>query len=463
MAALRFAIRALTQPGARKAEDVHEAYGVSRRQKSLQIDRIYKTIIIKMKRIVLSALLATALIRSNAAPIVDTVSIGASYANQVWYSLENDEQGNAPKNNWDIAFDATGFGSSIMINSVTGTMVWKYPNADTAGWATIDTTGISTWEAHWNSDTSWSGGAIGNYPDPNDQTNLDWGVYNQTTHIVTGDSLYIVQLANGGYKKLWVISLASGVYTFKYANLDGSNEQTQTLDKTGYTDKNFGYFSIQGDSALDREPVSADWDLVFTQHTAFIPTAYTVTGVLGNTGVELVKCSNLTDKATFTDWQSQTFKTEINVIGYNWKSFNGTGYDIKDSTVYFVKPLSGDIWKIIFTGFSGSGAGSYMFSKEKLHSATSVEAITGTKTTVALYPNPASNQAVNVVYSISASVPSASIIVNDITGKTVFTADADNNAGFHQYQIPAQTLRSGIYIVTVKTANTLTQQKLVVQ
>lgn len=417
-----------------------------------------------MKKLILSALLASAYVNAMAAPIVDTVSIGASYANQVWYSLENDDQGSAAKNNWDIAFDVTGFGSSVMINSVTGTMLWKYPSADTSGWATIDTTGIDTWEAHWNSDTSWARGAIGNYADPANQYNLDWGVYNMATHVVTGDSIYIIKLANGDYKKLWIESLASNVYSFRYANLDGSNPQTQTLDKTTYTGKNFGYYSLQNDAALDREPVSADWDLLFTQHTAFVPTAYTVTGVLGNTGVELVKCSNIPNKTTFADWQSQTFGTAINIIGYNWKTFNGTGYDMKDSLLYFVKPVNGDIWKIIFTGFGGSATGSYMFSKEKLHTAVSVETVNGkANISSSIYPNPAKDQSVNIIYNFTANTASANMLVQDITGKTVWTAPLRNQTGMHQYQLPAQTLRPGMYIVTITAGTSTTQQKLIIQ
>jgi hypothetical protein len=61
-----------------------------------------------MKKTILASLLAAGFINANAQAVTDTVAVGASYANHVWYSLANDEQGNAPKNNWDIAFDAGG-------------------------------------------------------------------------------------------------------------------------------------------------------------------------------------------------------------------------------------------------------------------------------------------------------------------------------------------------------------------
>src|SRR5262245_18365700 len=91
-----------------------------------------------MKKTLLAFLLAPCGLSASAQVITDTVATGPSYAQQVWYSLQNDQQGNAPKNNWDIAFDASCFGSTIMINSITGTTLWNYPKVDTSGWGSID-------------------------------------------------------------------------------------------------------------------------------------------------------------------------------------------------------------------------------------------------------------------------------------------------------------------------------------
>ncbi|MBE2290673.1 MAG: T9SS type A sorting domain-containing protein [Chitinophagaceae bacterium] len=407
---------------------------------------------------VLSIALATG---THAQVITDTVSTGATYANQVWYSLENDDQGTAAKNNWDLAFDASGFGSTILINSITGTTLWKYPNADTSGWATVDTTGISTWSARWNSDTSWSEGAMGRYADPSNPSDLDWGLYNMTTHIVTGDSLYIIKLANGDFKKLWVQSLTGSVYTFKYANIDGSGLQNATLNKTTYSGKNFGYYSLQSNAAVDREPASANWDLLFSQYTALIPGPYTVTGLLANKGVEIAKFTALADKTTFTAYGTGTFVTPINTIGYDWKTFTGTGYSIKDSTVYFVKTVSGDIWKMIYTGFGGSATGNHIFTKEKLYTETGIAIGNGQKTiSIALYPNPANGQDVYVLYSADGAV---SVTVSDISGRTVFASNIAAQQGLQQLRIPTQSLLSGIYIVSVATGEARAQQRLVIR
>lgn len=153
-----------------------------------------------MKKISLFLTLTTFVFSAHSQTIIDTVSTGATYANQVWYSLANDNQNSAPKNNWDLAFDVSGQGSTILINSITGTTLWNYPSADTSGWNSIDTSGINTWSKRWNSDTSWAMGAIGRYASLTNANDLDWGIYSQITHDVTGDSLYVIKLANGSYK-----------------------------------------------------------------------------------------------------------------------------------------------------------------------------------------------------------------------------------------------------------------------
>jgi hypothetical protein len=414
-----------------------------------------------MKRVLLAALFAQIWSQTQAQVIADTVSTGAAYTNQVWYSLESDEHGTAPKDNWDIAFDATGFGSTIHINSTIGTMLWKYPNDDTGGWNSVDTTGMDAWTTRWNSETSWDMGAMGRYADVSNPNDLDWGKYNMTTHIVTGDSLYIIKLADGEYKKLWVQSLSGSVYSFKYANLNGTDLQTVSFNKTGYTGQNFGYYSMVTNSELSREPATAAWDLVFTQYTAFIPSAYTVTGVLANRGVEVAKCTDLPDKLTFTDWASASFSADINGIGYNWKSFNGMGYTIKDSTVYFVKTVEGHIWKMIFTGFGGSANGNYIFTKEKLYTETGIATgATMPSLSVALYPNPASGQDVTMVYSALGSVL---IRVTDISGKCVHVSEVPAQRGLQQYRLPVQGLQSGVYIVSVISEGVSTQQQLIVR
>lgn len=412
-----------------------------------------------MKKILLASLIAATALPTTA-QVNDSVLTGAGYANQIWYSLQNDEQGTAPKNNWDLAFNLKDINSPIHINTVTGTTLWNYPKADTSGWSAVDTTGLSTWAKRYNSDTSWAYGAMGSYANASNPFDLDWGIYNMDTHHVIGDSLYIIRLASGDYKKLWIKSLISGTFTFRYADLNGANEQTQTIAKSAYTGKNFAYFSIQNNAALNREPDAANWDLVFTQYTD-MTLVYTVTGVLHNRGVRVAQAANLVDKYAYNNWQAHTYSGFINEIGYDWKKFTGSAYKIQDSLAYFVRVAGGDIWKMIFTGFA-SADGKFVFSKQKL-ATTSVGTVPGTAdASFAVYPNPAAGSDVTLVYDFEQPVP-ARLTVTDMAGRTVHTAPLQQQAGLHQYRLPAAGWPAGVYLVGIDTGKDRMVQKLIVR
>lgn len=418
-----------------------------------------------MKKQILSMLmLATAATTTNAQTVVtDSVMLTTGYANQVWYSLENDEQGSAPKNNWDIAFDVVNVMSTIHINSASGVMLWNYPNGDKTAWATVDTNGLSTWDPRYNTDTSWAVGAMGRYADPSNWLDMDWGTYDMSTHQITGDSIYIIKLVNGDYKKLLIEKLSSGTFHFKFANLDGSSEKSEQVSKSQFVGKNLGYYSISGETAVNREPDMDKWDLVFTQYTAFIPIPYTITGVLQNRGVSVAKAANIPNKASYAGWQAHSFMSEINTIGYDWKTHVGMGvYSVQDSLVFFVgvdKQAGADIWKLIFTGFEYAD-GKFVFTKQKI-AAASVTDVEGKSATMALYPNPANGSNVQVVYNLQANSTTTMLQVTDLAGRTVLAQQLNNTAGTHTYMLPNQ-FSSGLYIVSVTTDAGRVQQKLVV-
>lgn len=388
--------------------------------------------------------------------IVDTVSIGAGYANEKWYSLQNDEQGSAPKNNWDIAFETSGMGSAIHINSVIGTKLWCYKNGDTSAWNSIDTTGINSWTARYNSDTSWSVGAF-NVPLSSNPYDLGWGIYNNITHEVVGDSIYIIKLSNNTYKKIWIKKLSGGTYYFQYADLNGNNLVNTSVSKSPYTSKTLVYYSLQTNSVLDREPVSANWDLVFKQYTAFIPSPYTVTGVLSNKGVTAVKVHPV-NTSTYTQWYNHSFKTAINTIGYDWKTFSGS-WIIEDSLVYFVKSKQGDIWKVVFTGFGGSANGNYIFSKEKISPASVGELNQNIR--FVIYPNP-STDIINIITD-SHLHQDVSVRLSDISGKILIQQNISINNTFSNYPINISQLSKGIYFLHILSNGQIYTQKIIKQ
>jgi hypothetical protein len=413
------------------------------------------------------------------AQVKDTVSVSAGYANQNYYQLSTGAEATAPKNEWDIAFQTNGsMGYAISINSYSGVSLYTYPNAaaSATNWAaTFDTAGLSTWPKMYNSETTWSWGAFNQNADGANQFDLGWGVYDMTTHFVTGDSMFVVKLTNGDFKKLWVKNLANGTYNFVYANLNGTGEQTVALAKSAYATKNFGYYSLVNNAAVDHEPVAnTNWDLVFTQYTGDLGGGYisTATGILANNGVLTAKAENVADVDNYDDYQTQTYMPEINVIGWNWKTYDmGSGtYTINDSTVFFVQAKDSAIWKVVLTGFGGSADGNFIFSKEKLKSApvtppppTGINEVNNVAT-LSLYPNPiAKGTDLNVVINLMQINSTVNLTMYDITGKQVFKTKVNNQTGLKALAVPTSGLRSGMYVVALEVNGNTAVQKVSIQ
>jgi hypothetical protein len=393
----------------------------------------------------------------------ESVFLQAGYANQSYYHLDNGEVSNVDNNNWDLAFDASGYGSAIRINGMTGTKLFVYPNGDASNWASIDTIGISTWNEITNSDLSWGAGAFNSTIVANDPFDLGWGVYSMITHHINGDSVHVIQLSNGDYKKLHMTKLSSGNYDFKYANLDGSNEVVTTVSKSNYAGKNFGYYSIQNNSALDREPTADSWHLVFTKYiTQLYPGMnYGVTGVLTNNGLEVAKAENV--DVTNVDHNNFSFVPEINAIGYNWKSFNmGTfSYVIQDSLCYFIKDASNTIWKLELTGFDGSSTGGIHFNVENLSTSTDITAYDN-DLLFKVYPNPSQGRQVSILYDIDNLDVNNSVDIYDMNGRIVKSFRLNSN-GFNDKRVSLDNFEAGVYLISFINGNELIKKKLILQ
>lgn len=413
------------------------------------------------KTILLSIASLFLTIGAKAQMVLDTVSTGPGYANHTWYSLQTGSTVSASKTSWDIAFatSAIGMGSSIRVNAVIGTRLWVYPNDDTSGWATLDTAGIDGWPEFYNSDTSWLEGAFEDGTNYADWTDLGWGVYNMSTHFITGDSLFVIKLTDNSYRKIWIQTLASGTYNFKFSNLDNTGGISHSLSKSTYGGKNFGYYSLRTNTESNPEPANVNWDLLFTQYPTLFPGMghYNVTGVLQNHGTEAVKAYPINNPATYDDYSAHEFSTEFNILGYNWKTYTGGTYVIEDSTVYFVKTRSEDIWKVVFTGFGGSANGDFYFKKEKI-SSTGINDMEN-KPFMNVYPNPCSTNACLVV---DATGENNRVEIYNITGSMVYNTYI-NAAGLTQIQLPVETLEKGNYIVRFSNNKGSNTSKLIVQ
>ncbi|HQO49445.1 MAG TPA: hypothetical protein PK939_03395 [Bacteroidales bacterium] len=220
-----------------------------------------------MRKILLSLVVAVFIAVASTAgnPTNDTVAMGAGYANDVYYSLANGIVKSETRSNWELAFYTNRWSAGIQINDGAGVMLYTYPLGDISAWNNIDVSGIEGWTTLVNSDTVWEDGAFNRnslgHPD------YGWGVYNSISHDVLGDSIYIVKLANGSLKKLFIErkNSVTNTYYFKYAEIDGTNEVNQVLEVTPYQDNRlFVYYSLMLGMVVDREPDINSWDLVFS-------------------------------------------------------------------------------------------------------------------------------------------------------------------------------------------------------
>ena len=392
----------------------------------------------------------------------DSVSLNSSCSHQSFYNFNDGEIANVDNTNWDLAFSSGGYGSAIRINSQAGVELYVYPNGDINDWNSVDITNISNWPSIINSDTTWSIGAFNATSDPTNSLDLGWGVYSTITHHITGDSLHIVKLSNGDYKKLQMIKLSSGNYEFKYANIDGTNEVVTSVSKSNYTSKNFGYYSITNNNELDREPNSSSWHILFTKYVTEIYPGmnYGVTGVLTNKNIEVAKAENV--DLTNVSHSGYSFSSKINTIGYDWKSYNmnSFSYDITDSLCFFVKDDQGSIWKLQLTGFEGNSTGNIHFNVENILSAS--DNITD-KNIFAIYPNPTTSKEIKIIYDINHRTSSLNKVkFFDINGKLVKSLKLANN-GFNERNLNLYDLKSGVYFVSLITDEKSFQQKLIIQ
>jgi len=400
---------------------------------------------------------------ANAQVVAKTVSIQPGYTNQTFYNMNSGVVSSVTNLDWDLGFQLRGFYASIMINSKNNVKLFK-ANKDASQWSSIvayDTTGIVSNPAFelFNSDTSWNFGAASRTNDTTNAFDLGWGVYDFVTHNVVGDSIYFLKLSSGVFKKFMIDNLAGGVYNFKWADLDGTNQISGQINKANYTNKAFAYYSIANNIAIDREPLFNSWDLVFQQYLTLTPTIYRVAGTLMNDSVYAAKVYPV-DPLTASP-NGVTLNKEINTIGYDWKSFdfNTNVWTIADSTVYFVKDRAGYMWQVVFTGFGGAANGEFYFDQSPVQATGIIE--NAKVQTFGIYPNPASDLARLVVSATNTSP--AVLTIFDLNGRLVATQNVQLSVGVQTIDLPVSDLQSGLYQLTIQQDGVTQTSKLMKQ
>lgn len=439
----------------------------------------------KFKTLLLSAVTLFSL-QANAQMsswVADSVQMSSGYANDVFYSLKNGKVGSPVSNtNWHLGFEmipgGPGFGGvSIIANHVQDTVnIYSLHTTATAKFASLsfaDTIGKTILH---NSDSSWDWGAF-NANTSGVLFDYGWGKYNSTSHMVDGDSLYMLTIGTGANTQYYKMTIshyesyptANIYYAFHIASFDNTIDHQDTIRKSpNFVSKNFGYFDVVNNTVVDREPDQKTWDVVFTRYIEYINMGpgplvpYPVMGVLSNVGVQVADVRGVNpDTTTFA---GRTFTHNMHEIGSDWKVFNTTTftYDLDTTGTFFIKTIvdTGAIYQIKFTGFTSS-QGKAVFAKRIVQFPTNVHDVNNIVTAHTLVPNPATTNADLVINTKEAA--DARFIVTDITGKVMQNTPVKLNSGLNALRINTANYAAGTYIVTVTNGSWKINEKLIVQ
>ncbi|NCA85281.1 MAG: T9SS type A sorting domain-containing protein [Clostridia bacterium] len=399
--------------------------------------------------------------------IHDAISMEPGRTHDVYYSLNSGTSTQVQRDVWDIAFSTRTMDVTILTNGASGVQLYTYPNSGTDGWESIDTTGMYLWPLMYNDDTDWENGAF-NRNGTGSELDYGWGVYNTITHIISGDSLFVMQMPDGKIKKMWIMKKnpITNEYTFKYASLDGTDEQEMAIALNDYNTKNFIGYSIANNAIVDFQPATNDWDLLFAKYITFYGGVmwYPVTGIKQNYNVQAAAYA-MAD-TSMIDYNTQDFDSaNITTIGNNWYTLQGgmpPTYAIKDSLVYFVSDRESSIWKVVFEDYQSS-QGIIGFRKQLLENHAGIASPQiATSGYMAVQPNPASATSVEVMFDADDN-GLAQLRIFSITGAKSIDQTVTYSRGLNRHQIDISRLPAGAYVITLTVGATTLRNKLIVQ
>ena len=286
------------------------------------------------------------------------VAMGEKYIYQVYFDLgSNESVSSNEKDIYDLAFESGDEGWHILLN--TAAFMYAAQSETDDFNAPIDTTGYN-WK-YDKSDGNLDSTAIDKYfsYNPGDSSLL------YTNQVYVLNRGYDINANLRGLKKVQFLLVDDSTYTIRYANLDGSDDQTVVITKDDLAQ--YSYYTFDdGGKQIYPEPLPSKYDLLFTQYTTLLytdagdPYPYLLTGVLINRMfVRTVRDTTLVfEDITFEDAISMDYTKQLDNIGWDWKELEGdvTGggtpvYLIVEGLNYIIRDTEGYLYKLRFTSF----------------------------------------------------------------------------------------------------------------
>jgi hypothetical protein len=424
-----------------------------------------------MKKIILLSIMIITGSMFAADVVEDEVSMGAGSVNQVWYSMETGEVKNSAGLDWHIAFQKAQFDAGVLANGPAGVKVYHVENLEYDQFLTeLSADDQVNWVQYYNSDYSWDVGAINRdkYGFEVDEEDYGWGNYDMGSHGILGYAIYVIELPNSKYYKFMIDRREiSGKWYFKYAELDdtdGSTVVDEVLDMNNYGPKNFVYFNFNT-GIIDREPESYLWDITFTKWTKLIEMEtgelypYPVTGVKSNILVAVSQADNVSlDDATPPN--EIEYSENLTEIGDDWKellTMDPVEYEVWER-VYFIRAVSGDIYKLQFTDYEGSSTGVIKFNKQPLTTSVNED----NSFAFAVYPNVIGNSGTINIVTDNQINRDFQVELRNLQGQIVLSK-AYNSSGFNTNVIDINNLNSGMYFLTIMNGDFVKTEKIIVR
>lgn len=399
---------------------------------------------------------------------IDQVSVGAGYINQTYYSLSSGNTTSSSLEAWDIGFNVDPMMASVFLNE--GVASGAGAQGPVSAWLTsasdFNTVTINdTVDYLRNPDVSWSEGAFNTPAAAGNPADFGWGLYDFVTHEVNGNRVFIIQLRSGAYKKFMVESLITGTFTFKWADLDGGNEVTSTLDQTAYS-KKIVFYSLTNNAAVDLEP--ANWDMMFTRFSQSLDAGdgtfleYNVGGALIAPNVYVAQANGVDPSSVeFVDHEAE-LTDSIDVIGHDWRYFDLGSFSwiTLSDRVYFVTTESDSLFQMQFIDFEGSSTGIITLEKEYLGQYVSTPGFDDLNG-FAMYPNPTSSN-VNLTLDWADAGTEGSYRIVDLQGRVVAEESFRVETGYNRQAIQLDAA-PGMYVVTMTVGTAQTTERLIIQ
>ncbi len=283
--------------------------------------------------------------------VVGEVELTENYKYQVFFDLETNS---GVKQNliseWDLGFETSDSGWHVILNTS------KMMLAGNTGQINFDAV-TSKNGIEMNFDVS-SGNkdslAIGNWYSIEDEKP------------VSDNNVYIIDRGTGedgkaaGIKKVSFDFQNENTYLLRFANLDGTAEQTVSIRKDSAVTTICYSFD---NGIVNIQPSKNEWNLLFTKYSTMLttdegePYPYLVTGILLNE-----KCSAVLDtlhnfeEITYEIAEQQQFSSRQDLIGYDWKKydFDNGMYTVLPEKVYIIRDTKGYFYKLRFIDYYNS-------------------------------------------------------------------------------------------------------------